>query len=193
MPQPLLSTAATDLFFPFTRLDRNLAKLAEVSASLAKIVAATQTLVREHMEKSNLAKNEYPTGQELKATHTSIRVSLCNGGTSGGGRRGTRVQGLVGITASLLVIDTEHDVRKVQEAFSTAAAGILPYALFEKEAHMQTYKSLPEHLKTEIGIRRMICLDSLRASPKDANPPTNSPQGYLSCAADFFRCVCRKD
>jgi len=85
------------------------------------------------MEKSNLAKNEYPTGQELKATHTSIRVSLCNGGTSGGGRRGTRVQGLVGITASLLVIDTEHDVRKVQEAFSTAAAGILPYALFGKK------------------------------------------------------------
>jgi len=186
VPQPLLTF---DVFL--ARANRGQAGLA-VSASLDKAMTMQQEGLRAHEVKCSNAQDNYPKGSELKATHASIKVHLYKeSGPSGGQARGVPPVGFMGIAAVLFEIDTEHDVRNMRKMFSTAAACTLPLAIFEKEADMQQYKILTDLTKKEIGIRRMICLDSLPAL-RDASLPTK-PKGYLGPATDFLWWVYRRN
>ena len=95
-----------------------------------------------------------------------------------------RVDGLVGITADLLVIDTEHNPQAVRDALSARFGPKLRCALFETEVQMQKYKEHPQ--KGQIGIKKMNCLERLREGVRRPDAMAGV-LGFLGCAADFLR------
>jgi hypothetical protein len=95
-----------------------------------------------------------------------------------------RVDGLVGITADLLVIDTEHNPQAVRDALSARFGPKLRCALFETEVQMQKYKEHPQ--KGQIGIKKINCLERLREGVRKPDAMAGV-EGFLGCAADFLR------
>jgi hypothetical protein len=95
-----------------------------------------------------------------------------------------RVDGLVGITADLLVIDTEHNPQAVRDALSARFGPKLRCALFKTEVQMQKYKEHPQ--KGQIGIKKMNCLERLREGVRRPDAMAGV-LGFLGCAADFLR------
>ena len=124
---------------------------------------------------------KYPADKNDLAARHEIEVK-----DGGFGAQGWKVDGLLGITADLFVIHTEHDVLAVRDALSTAYYGRLGVAVFEDEKRFQEYKQHPN--KREINIKDAVALDGLPEVLQQKEQ--ERAQGYLGCASDLLRWVC---
>lgn len=156
----------------------------ELASSAAQGVATAlktqEDALLAHAQKRADAQHKYPKDRDLEARHP---IQVKDGGFGAGG---WSVEGLLGVTADLFVIDTTHDVPAVRDALSAAYAGQLQVAVFEREECLQRYKQHPK--KREIKIKRVIALDGLPQVPQQQQHlPRAGTKGYLGCASDFLR------
>lgn len=136
-----------------------------------------QAVLQAHARKLADAKAKYPKDSDLQSRH-AIQVRNGDEGEAGG-----LMDGLVGITADLFVLDTKHDVLALRDALSTAYQEELQFAIFELDEHLQLYKQHPQ--KHQIKIERATALDLLPDLPLQL--PRAGTKGFLGCASDFLR------